>query len=177
MPRKPQISVTPRTTDVDIDAIIRKRLEGNPFGGGTTEIPLAEPERWDTYIANGDLHQSRLYEMTHRLGWVPVTAADLAPGISADAIGFTINESGHLCRGARGQEVVYKQPKDIRKQVMQRKTDVNKRGMGDAAKVKADMVNAIGGSHGDEAAHHVNKFVHVTPLGGGDRVEGGPLDR
>ena len=170
MSKKPQITVTPRQGDIDLDAIIAKRLAGNPFGGGTTEVPLAEPERWDVYIANGDLHPSRLYEMKMRLGWVEVTAADLAPGITPESIGFSISETGALCRGPRGQEVVFKQPKAIRAKIMERKTDVNKRGMGDPKTVKADMVNAAGASHGDEAANFLNKHVHVT---GYDRVEGG----
>jgi hypothetical protein len=53
---------------------------------------------------------------------------------------------------------------------MERKTEVNKKGMGSPDAVKRDMVNAAGNAHGDEAASFLNKHVHVT---GYDRVEGG----
>jgi hypothetical protein len=103
---------------------------------------------------------------------VEVTQDDLAPGVSAESIGFTVSETGALCRGTRGQEVVFKMPKDLRKKVMDRKAEVNKKGMGSPSAVKQDMVNAAGNAHGDEAANFLNKHVHVT---GYDRVEGGKV--
>jgi hypothetical protein len=163
MSRKPQISVTPRTESAfDIDEIIRKRLAGNPFGVGTTEIPMREPGKWATYLANGDLHPSRLYEMTARKGWVPFTVDDLPENVTPESIGFSVNEAGALCRGTRGQEIVYKQPAEVRQQIQAAKTAANMRGMGTASKVKQSIVEAASGSLGDEAATSLNQHLHVT---------------
>lgn len=172
MPKKdtPTITVAPRAeAHYDLDAILKKRME-NPFGAGTTEVPLREPEKWSTYIANGDLHPSRLYEMTYKKGWEPVREEDLAIGVTAASIGFQVSETGALCRGPRGQEVVYKQPKEVRQAIAMRKTEINKKGMGTPAKVKADLASAAGGAHGDEAGSFVEKHIVVT---GSDRE--GPL--
>jgi hypothetical protein len=141
MSKRPQISVTPRTESAfDIDEIIRKRLAGNPFGVGTTEIPMREPGKWATYLANGDLPEN----------------------VTPESIGFSVNDAGALCRGTRGQEIVYKQPAEVRAQIQAAKTAANMKGMGSAKTVKQAMVEAAGASLGDEAATSLNQHLHVT---------------
>lgn len=146
---------------MDVDEIIARRLAGNPFGVGTTEIPMREEGRWATYIANGELHPSRIYEMTARKGWVPFTADDLPEGITPESIGFSVNEAGALCRGPRGQEIVYKQPVEVREKIQAAKTAANNKGMGTAKAVKDNIINALGGQHGDEAATTMSQYLHV----------------
>lgn len=172
--QKPEFTVTPRAESAfNVDEIIAKRLSGNPFGHGTTEIPMREQGRWATYIANGDLHPSRLYEMTARKGWVPFTAADLPEGITPESIGFQVNDAGALCRGERGKEVVFKQPVEVREQIQAAKTAANSKGMGSAKAVKDNIIGALGSQHGDEAATTMSQYLHVHgadtrgPLGAG----------
>lgn len=169
--RKPQITVTPRTESAfNTDEIIAKRLSGDPHASGTQAIPMREPGRWAVRIANAELHQGRIYEMKARKGWVEFTAADLPEGITAESLGFQTNESGALCRGPRGQEIIFKQPMEANIAIQKAKVDKNRKGMGSAAAVKADLVNATGGAHGDEAASFASRNIHIT---GGDRE--GPL--
>jgi hypothetical protein len=73
-----------------------------------------------------------------------------------------VNEAGALCRGTRGQEIVYKQPAEVRQQIQAAKTAANMRGMGTASKVKQSIVEAASGSLGDEAATSLNQHLHVT---------------
>lgn len=169
-PRQPQISVTPRAAAVDIETIIAKRLSGDPFADGAAAIPLRDPHQWDTYIANAEVNPNRHYEMVNRKGWIPLTVADLPANVSPESIGWNVAEDGQtLCRGTRGQEVAYKMPKDIRSKIQEQKTAMNKRGMGSAQKVKADMANAAGNQLGSEAG----EFVNNLSITGGDRP--GPL--
>ena len=168
--RPPEVTVVPRAA-TDVDAIIAKRLQGDPFAAGAVDIPLRDPEHWATYVASGDVSPNRHYEMVHKKGWVPLTVADLPDGITPQAIGWQVAEDGQtLCRGVRGNEVAYKMPLAARSQVQQAKTARNLAGTGSAAKVKASLTAAASGSLGDEAASFVDQNVTVT---GGDRV--GPL--
>jgi hypothetical protein len=171
--RKPRITVSPRSDaeSFNPDDVIAKRLAGNPFGARTTAIPLAEPGRWATFIANSLADENNHYRMVHELGWVPLTIHDLAPGTNPQSIGWQVKEDGiTLCRGARGDEIAYKMDKRVREQIQLAKTAENKRGIGSAKALKESAANAAAGQMGSEAADFVHKHLHVT---GSDRE--GPL--
>ena len=168
--RKPQITVTPRTDEVDWDAALAERLD-NPHGSIGFAFPLKNPELWDTYLASSEANPSRHYDMVHKKKWLPLTVDDLEPGTTAEMIGFNIAADGKtLCRGVRGQEVAFKQPKHIRNAIQTAKTEANKRGMGSAAKVKQAITTAAGNQLGSEAGDFLSRNVVVT---GSDRE--GPL--
>ena len=169
--RKPKIVVAARAASVDLNTVIAKRLSGDPFAAGQIAIPLRDPHLWDTYVASSEVNPNRHYDMVNRKGWVPTTIYDLPDGISPESIGWQVAEDGQtLCRGPRGQEIVYKMPKDVRNQIQEKKTALNRRGMGSAAKVKTNMANALGNTLGSEAGDFAHQNITVT---GGDRV--GPL--
>ena len=107
----PRVTVAPRAAQ-DVDDIIAKRLQGDPFAAGVAAIPLKDAEHWATYVANAETSPNRHYEMVHRKGWVPLTVADLPDGITPQSIGWQVAEDGvTLCRGVRGGEVAYKMPR------------------------------------------------------------------
>lgn len=144
------------------NAALARRLApgGNVFGGGTKKIPLKEEGRWATRIANGDLHDQRLYEMRHDLGWEPLTAEDLA--CTPEEAGFRVSESGYLVRGVRGQEMAFKMANDDYAQVVQRKTERNSSEIGRPNKVRENIANAAANAHGVEAADFVDKHFVGT---------------
>lgn len=153
--RQPAISMTSRT-----NAALARRLAGqNVFGGGTKKIPLKEEARWNTRIANGDLHEQRLYEMRHDLGWEPLLPEDLS--CTPEEAGFRVNESGYLVRGQRGQEMAFKMAKEDFAVLTQRKTERNSAEIGRPNKVKENVANAVANEHGSEAGD----FVHSHFVG------------
>ena len=169
--RKPQITVSPRAEALDIDAIIAKRLKGQPFGARTVAIPLKEPGKWATFIANSLADENNHYRMVHEFGWVPLTIHDLADGVTAQSIGWQVKEDGiTLCRGQRGDEIAYKMDKTVRNKIQMAKTAENKKGIGSATALKESAANAAAGQMGSEAADFVHKHLVVT---GSDRE--GPL--
>lgn len=162
--KQPAISMTSRRNDA-----LARRLApgGNPFGGGTRKIPLKSPEQWQTRIANGDLHEQRLYEMRHDKGWEPLLPEDLA--CKPEEAGFRVNESGYLVRGSRGQEMAFKMLREDFHDLTRAKTDRNSKAIGRTSKeVKERIANAVANEHGSEAAEYVhNHFVgEVTDLKG-----------
>jgi len=171
--RKPRVTVTPRAevVEMDIDDVIQRRLAGQPFGARTTAIPLKEPERWATFIANSLADENNHYRMVHEFGWVPLTVHDLADGVTPQSIGWQVKEDGiTLCRGARGDDIVYKMDKRRREQIQMAKTQANKRGIGSAKAVREEAANAAAGQMGSDAADFVYKGLTVV---GEDRE--GPL--
>lgn len=169
--KEPTITAAPRGDGIDLDAVIQKRLKGDPFADSALAIPLREPGRWATYVANSETSPDRHYDMVARKGWTPLTVDDLPVGVTAQAVGWNVAEDGQtLCRGARGQEVLYKQPIEVNIAIAKAKAAQNMKGMGSAAKVKADMTNALAAQAGDEAGTFADQNIHLT---GGDRV--GPL--
>lgn len=156
MSRKPAITVTDRAEGAkNRNAALARRLEGNPFATGNRPIPLSDNEKWQTRWANSELNDNRHWQMKADLGWEPVTAADLADGVTADSIGLRIAEDGGLVRGTRGTERLYKMPKADYQTIVDRKTASNNKGIGSASKVKADAANAAAASHGPEAAEYI----------------------
>lgn len=139
-------------------SVIEKRLSGaSPFGMESVAIPLKEPG-WTTYIANGGRSDSRLYDMVHVKGWVPLRADDLAG--KPDEFGFTVTTEGHVCRGPKGLEVVYKMPVADYQRLVRAKTAANLKTIGSSQKTKQELANAAAATFGPEAGDFVHAHVH-----------------
>lgn len=174
MSRLPKVTVVPRSEEAmaDVDAIIERRIAGNPFYSGDRAIPLSEPERWYIKEANSLADENRHYAMVHEEGYLPVTIDDIRPGITPESFGFRLAEDGKtLCRGTRGDERLYKMSKPNRAKIEARKTEIAKKGLGSVKAMRDDAANAVAGTHGAEAADFVSK-LHIA---GGDSE--GPLTR
>jgi hypothetical protein len=154
----------------DVNAIIARRLAGEPFGARNTTIPLREPGRWATYEANSMADRNMHYRMVHELGWIPLRIEDLPEGLSPESIGWQVGDGGQLVRGTQGDQRLYKMPADVRKQISDAKARANMRGMGSAKAVKASVMEAASAQLGDEAAAFTSAAITVT---GQDRVTGG----
>lgn len=135
-------------------SVLEKRLSGgNPFGVESVAIPLKDPG-WTTYIANGGRSDGRLYEMKAAKGWEPVRVTDVA--VPPEQLGFKASPEGYLCRGEKGQEVVFKMRTADYQRLQAAKTAKNLQTIGSSAKTKAAIANAAGTQFGDEAG----QFVH-----------------
>lgn len=160
MARKSQITVSNRADALKSGAAelarrnpaLARRLAGNPFGGGTRAIPLKEPERWHTFIANTYVDESAFLRMKEN-GWVPLTPDDLACAVEES--GFRLSPDGYLVRGPQGQEMVFKMDREDYRLLADAKTQANLKGIGSASKIKADMAEAAASQMGDEAANYI----------------------
>ena len=148
-PRKP-VELTSRRS-----VALAKRLApgGNVFGAGSKAVPMREPG-WKQKWFNSDYYPGRLHEARHDKGWEPVVPADLA--VPIEELGFMVNALGHIARGARGEEVLFKMDARDHHEVAMRKTEANNREIGRPEKTKAVLANAAAATHGDEAG----QFVH-----------------
>jgi hypothetical protein len=136
-------------------SVLEKRLSGgNPFGIESVPIPLKE-SGWVTYIANGGRSDGRLYQMKAVKGWEPVLVSDCA--VKPEDIGFRHSPEGYLCRGEKGQEVVFKMRQADFTRLQQAKTAQNLKGIGSSAKTKASIAEAATAQFGDEAGQFVNE--------------------
>jgi hypothetical protein len=168
MARKSQITVTNRaeTAKTRNVALARRLASGNVQGGGTRALPLKEPQRWHTYIANTYLNESEFYDMKQK-GWEPLAPEDL--GCKVEDSGFTLSTDGYLVRGVQGKEMVFKMDKADYDLLVTAKTSQNLRGIGSAKKVKADIAEAAGSQLGDEAGSYINSLDGQVI----DRITGG----
>jgi len=143
------------------DEVIAKRLSGQPFGVRDDAIPLREPGKYALRIAHSQLHASRHYDMAHKLGYVPVVVGDLAEGVTPESLGFRVGEDGRLCRGERGDEVLYKMERAAYDAIQMKKAEANTRALRSEAAAKQDAANAAAQQHGSEAADYIAKNVTV----------------
>jgi hypothetical protein len=171
-PKKAVITVAPRTDEAfDFDAILRQRMEGDPFGLPSDNLPpFADKAQWAYYIGNSLANDNAHYEMQARMGWRPVKASELPAGVKPEDVGWRASEDGTLVRGTRGDEVLYKMPKEVREALLHKQAAINKRGTGSAKAVKADVAQAVAGQMGSEAADFAQSNITIT---GSDRE--GPL--
>lgn len=177
MPRKSQITVTDRAEGAKNRAVelarrnpaLARRLAGNPFGGGSRAIPMKEPGRWQTYVANTYVNDGEFLSMKER-GWVPVKPEDLA--CQVEESGFRLSPDGYLVRGPQGQEMLFKMAVEDHRLLTQAKTDANMKGIGSAKQVKQDTAAAAVGPLGSEAADYISKLDGqvVDRITGGDAV-------
>lgn len=163
--RKPSISVTPRAEIMaqDVDGIAaqinERRLRGERIEQG--EIPMREPGKWALRWANSLAEENRHYTIVHEQGWVPVMAADLAPGTSPESIGCRVSEGGALCKGVRGDEVLYRKDKKLHDQIKLREAQDRMKVQRSESAAKHDVANAVAGVHGSEAADYIAKNTTV----------------
>ena len=157
-PRKSAITVSNRGEAVKTAnvALARRLASGRVQGGGSRTIPLKEPQRWHTYIANTFATESAFHDMREG-GWVPLLPEDLACPI--DESGFRLSEDGYLVRGEKGREMIFKMDAADYKLLEAAKTRHNMQGIGSAKKVREDIANAAAGPLGSEAAD----FLHNMP--------------
>lgn len=163
--KKPRITVAPRSDESQWsqDDILARRLNGEPFGLKQDGIPMKEPGKWAVRIANSQLHESRHYDMVHKLGYKPMTKDMIADGITPESLGFKLAEDGQtLCRGIRGDEVLYVMPKDIYDQIQFAKAEANVKGMKSETAAKNEAAEALVGVHGDQAAEYVSRHSNIT---------------
>lgn len=168
MPRKSRITVSHDAEAVkNRNAALARRLSGNPFGGGTKALPLKEPHRWHTYLANTFVDENAFYAMKE-MGWVPLTADDLA--CSVEESGLRLSPQGYLVRGAEGREMMFKMAAEDYRLLTQAKSDANLRSIGSASRTRSDIAEAASSQLGDEAASYLSKLdgqVIDTITGGG----------
>ena len=157
-PRKSQIAVSNRadaakTANV---ALARRLSSGRVHGGGSRTVPLKEPERWHTYIANTWATDSAFHDMREG-GWVPLLPGDLACPVEES--GFRLSEDGYLVRGEKGREMIFKMDVADYALLEAAKTRHNMQGIGSAKRVREDIASAAAGPLGSEAA----EFLHNMP--------------
>lgn len=149
------ITVTNRS-EMATNEVLRRRLEGNVFGHAKNIIPLKEPERWYTRWENELVNPQQHYEMVNDLGYIPVTAEDIADGAHVQ-----YTPDGKVCRGS-GQflEILYKMPVEDRATLVAAQTEHNNRiiGKGSASGTRNAIANAASKALGDEAASFLNKM-------------------
>ncbi len=159
-PGRPKKVAPPLPQDVTVRtkpdiSVLEKRLSGgSPFGTESVQIPLREPG-WTCYVANGLRTDTRLWEMVHVKGWIPVKTSDLA--CKAADFGFTVTSDGTLCRGPKGQEVVFKMPTADYQRLAAHKTAANNKAIGSSQRTKAELVSAAEKQFGDEAASYISR--------------------
>jgi hypothetical protein len=137
------------------NTVLARRLAGNVHGSGSRSVPLKEPGRWQTYIANTYANEDEFYRMRHEKGWEPLMPEDL--DCSPEQAGFRVSEDGYLVKGDKGREMVFKMEKDDYRLLMQAKTDRNNAGIGSVSKTREDIANAAATQLGDEAADFLSK--------------------
>ena len=147
-------------------ALARRLASGNPFANGSKEIPLREPEKWHTYLANNEADSRAFYKMKYN-GWIPLTEDDLACPLEES--GFVKAPDGSL-RSPDNKDMLFKMDVNAYRTLEAMKTAANSRGIGSASQVKSDMADAAGRELGDEAG----SFIHgldgkvIDTITGGD---------
>lgn len=129
-------------------ALARRLASGNINGGGNRDLPLAEPERWHTYLANTYANDNAFWEM-RELGWLPLEVADLR--VKPEECGFRLSPDGHIVRGPEGKEMLWKMDREHYRILEQIRTDQNNQGIGSSKKARHDMAEAAASAHGSEA--------------------------
>lgn len=136
-------------------SVITRRLM-NPFGSPSREIPLRGDKRgWvvRTFVADPE-HPNRHFDAVHRLGWVPLVAADIA--VSVESIGYVVAPDGRIVRGLHGAEVLMAMPAEEFARVQQAKSDANIRAMR-KDQTKAEVAQAAAKEHGSEAGDAIHE--------------------
>jgi hypothetical protein len=100
-------------------------------------------------------------------GWVPLEADDL--DCAVEESGFRLSETGHLVRGPRGEEMIFKMDRDDYRQLEAAKASQNMRGIGSQKRIKSDMAEAAAGALGSEAADYIHGLDGAVV----DRITGG----
>lgn len=173
-PRKSDITITNRAETArnsfaaiarDNPALARRLKSGNPFASGSKSVPLAEPQRWHTYIANTDTDPRAFHEMRYN-GWIPLEESDLACPVEES--GFAKATDGSL-RSPDGKSMIFKMDIAQYRQLERMKTENNLRGIGSRKQTQSQMAEAAGSQLGDEAGSYINNLDGEVI----DRITGG----
>lgn len=164
MPRKE--TETAVMTETPRISVIDRRLK-NPFGLPSRDIPLKGEKRgWvvRTFCADAE-HPNRHYDAVHRLGWVPLTADDVA--VTVESLGFVKASDGRIVRGPQGQEVLMAMRSDDYARIQEAKTAANLKSLKGTA-VREEVAQATAEQHGDQAgdmaAAHFSQKEIVEPI-------------
>lgn len=164
--KTPEITVTPRSDESQWSAedIIRKRLEGDPFGRtATNDVPMRDRPKWHQHWFNSLNDPGRLHDVKFNKGWVPVTIQDLPDGITAESLGFHVGPDGSIRRGDRNtEEVLFKMPEDLHTQVQMRKAEKNTKGLRSETAAREEAGEAAASVHGSQAAEYIAKHATIT---------------
>ena len=142
----------------DCLSVLNRRLL-HPFGSPSRHIPLTGNKTgWivRTFCADAE-HPNRHYDAVSRLGWEPLTAADIA--VSVESLGFVKSADNRVVRGPQGHEVLMAMPADIYAKVQQAKAAYNSKSVKPSAN-RESVANAAGKTYGDEAGSIIQK--HFT---------------
>ena len=167
-PGRPPKLNPPDQVSVQRISVIDRRLQGDPFGDASLSIPASTRRAgclFRVFTADPE-HADRHYKAVHRLGWTPATPDDLA--VPPSNIGFTVNESGHVTRGVRGQDLLcWMRERDFLT-IQARKAEQNSRRIA-PAQVRADVAQATAKELGDQAGEQTYKNFEQSerhePLG------------
>ena len=135
-------------------SVIERRLQsGSALDVGSATVPLKDPTlvvRWE----NSEIGPDHVYRCVHVLGWEYAVPEDLD---------CTLEEAGaserdqRIVRGERGKEVLLKMKLTDYKKVQKLKDKENRKRTFDGHLVKNEMIGAVAGAHGEEAAEFVSK--------------------
>lgn len=137
-------------------SVINRRFT-NPFGTPSRDIPLAGEKAHGWVVrtfATDHEHPNRHYDAVHRMGWTPLTPADLM--VSAESLGYTVSPDGRLVRGARGAEVLMAMPEADWAAIQKAKSDDNLRKL-TPAYTRNEVAQAVAKDDGAEAGETVYK--------------------
>lgn len=143
-------------------SVIDRRLK-HPFGTPSREIPLkGERRNWvvRTFSADPE-HPNRHFDAVYRLGWIPLTADDIA--VSVESLGFVKAVDGRIVRGAGGHEVLMGMPAKDFAAVQKAKSDANLRGLRSSA-IKEEVAQATAVRHGDQGGEFVQKHFEQKEI-------------
>lgn len=144
-PKRPRVS------------ILERRLQ-NPFGEPSAPIALRDSSRECRWF-NAAVGADHIWR-SKRKGWDQVKPDDV---VDLEQIGgYSIDTSGFIVRGERGQEVLMSMPKDDRRAIEFAKARHNTKNMGNPVATKNEIVNAASSQLGDEAADFLHRAGKVS---------------
>lgn len=147
MPKTP----TPETPEKKRPKIsVLERRLSSPFGEPSVAITLKEPG-WECRWFNADVATDHIWRAKHK-GWEGVTPDELRDPEQIG--GYAVSPDGFVTRGTQGKELLMKMPAEWRKQILDAKTEQNRKNMRPGA-MRREAADAAGAQFGEEAATFV----------------------
>jgi hypothetical protein len=132
-------------------AVLERRLQ-NPFGEPSAEIQVKTPGM-KTRIFNSAVGSDHIWRAEQK-GWEKVKFTDIQDADQAG--GFTASPDGFAVRGERGQEIVMQMPVAYWDRIIEAKDAHNRAKMANPHASKQDVMNAVSGRFGEQAAGMLN---------------------
>ena len=122
-----------------VDIIERRIASGGRNLTRPRQVQLiGQPEPMSTRIVNTAI-DSRWYQVTSELGWVPVTPEEVAGGMQGDMRAV----DGRVVLGEHGREVLVKMPTRLYKQIQHSRAQKEHRDMTSKSKFRARTMAAL----------------------------------